>query len=91
MFPAEIEQVEHTEPFDQRKGQFGAGKDGADTGGNDGDLQDQRQLQADRVPEAAPKTETESGGHRGNGAGTGRQADDPAGNEEGEPGVEGHE
>lgn len=90
LFPAEIKQVEHAEPFDQREGQFGAGEDGANAGGDDGDLQDQRQLQADSVPEAAAETKTEAGGHRGNGTGAGRQADDPAGDEEGEPGVEGH-
>lgn len=90
LFPAEIKQVEYAEPFDQREGHFRAREDGANAGGDDGDLQDQRQLQADGVPEAAAETKTEPGGHRGNGTGAGRQADDPTGDEEGEPGVEGH-
>lgn len=42
----QVDQVGNAKPLDHRKGGGGSGEDGADAGGDDGDLYDQANLQA---------------------------------------------
>ncbi|MNQ36582.1 hypothetical protein D3C85_501050 [compost metagenome] len=81
----EVNQIRHAKPFDgvERRGR--RRENGADTGTDDGDLQSQAQLQAQGVPVAAPEAVLQTAGHRRNGAGTGRQADHPAGGKKRQP------
>ncbi len=55
MLVGQVDQIAHAEPFDDLEGGGGSGEDGADAGGNDGDLHDQAQLQAQGIPVATPE------------------------------------
>jgi len=67
----QVDKIGDAEPFDDLEGRGRGGQDGADAGGNDGDLHDQAQLQAQGVPVTTPEAVLQAAGHRGNRPGTG--------------------
>ena len=86
----QVHQVGHAEPLDQAESQCRGRQQRTDAGGDNGDLQGQADLQAQRVPVASRKAVLQPAGHRGDGSGARRQADGPAGEKEGEPGTDEH-
>src|SRR5690606_14200601 len=86
----EIQQITDTEPLDQRKAQGRGGQQSPDPCSDDGNLHQQGQLQTYGVPVTPGKTVVQATGHGGDGARTGAQADDPAGQQKCQPGVETH-
>ncbi|EJT83289.1 hypothetical protein PPS11_38095 [Pseudomonas putida S11] len=71
LFVGQVDEVGDTEPLDDLERCGRGSQNSADAGGDDGDLQDQAQLQAQGVPVTTPKTVLQATGHRGNRPGAG--------------------
>ncbi|MET3716230.1 hypothetical protein ABMD26_002478 [Pseudomonas sp. PvP001] len=63
LLDGQIEQIQHTKPLDGLERRGGRRQHGSDARGDDRDLQEQPQLQANRIPVAAQETVLQAAGH----------------------------
>src|SRR3546814_5929619 len=68
LLPAQVDQIEDTQPFDDAEGEFGCGQQGAQPHRNNQELCQQAQQQACCGPVAAPEAIFQARGHGRNGA-----------------------